>query len=62
DHRHFTTGPVVGFAVDDIESARAELEASGIDVLGPIQRGGGLAWLHFRGADGNIWELTAKEP
>jgi predicted enzyme related to lactoylglutathione lyase len=61
DHRHFTTGPVVGFAVDDIESARAELEASGIDVLGPIQRGGGLAWLHFRGADGIIWELTAKE-
>ena len=61
DHRHFTTGPVVGFAVDDIASARAELEAAGIDVLGPIERGGGLAWLHFRGADGNVWELTAKE-
>jgi predicted enzyme related to lactoylglutathione lyase len=61
DHLHFTTGPVVGFAVDDIESARAELEAAGIDVLGPIQRGGGLAWLHFRGADGHVWELTAHD-
>ncbi len=61
DHVHFTTGPVVGFAVDDIESARAELEAAGTEVLGPIQRGGGLAWLHFRGADGNVWELTARD-
>ena len=61
EHLHFTTGPVVGFAVDDIEAARAELEAAGIDILGPIQHGGGLSWLHFRGADGNVWELTAKE-
>jgi predicted enzyme related to lactoylglutathione lyase len=61
DHLHFTTGPVVGFEVDDIESARAELEAAGIVVLGPTQRGGGLAWLHFRGSDGNVWELTAKQ-
>ncbi len=61
DHQHFTTGPVVGFAVDDIESALAELQAAGIDVLRSIQRGGGLAWLHFRGADGNVWELTAKD-
>jgi predicted enzyme related to lactoylglutathione lyase len=61
DHLHFTTGPVVGFAVDDIESAEAELRAAGIEVLGPVQRGGGLAWLHFRGADDNIWELTARD-
>jgi predicted enzyme related to lactoylglutathione lyase len=61
DHLHFTTGPVVGFAVDDIESARAELEAAGVDLLGPIQRAGGIAWLHFRGTDGNVWELTAED-
>jgi hypothetical protein len=61
DHLHFTTGPVVGFAVDDIESARAELDAAGIDLIGPVQRGGGMAWQHFRGADGNVWELTAKD-
>jgi predicted enzyme related to lactoylglutathione lyase len=52
---------VVGFAVDDIDAARAELDAAGIEVLGPVQRGGGLAWLHFRGADGNVWELTQRE-
>jgi predicted enzyme related to lactoylglutathione lyase len=61
DHLHFTTGPVVGFAVDDIDAARTELEAAGVDVLGPTQRGGGLTWLHFRGTDGNVWELTAKD-
>jgi predicted enzyme related to lactoylglutathione lyase len=61
EHAHFTTGPVVGFAVDDIEAAGAELRAAGIEVLGPVQRGGGLAWLHFRGTDGNIWELTARD-
>ena len=26
DHEHFTTGPVAGFLVDDVEEARAELE------------------------------------
>jgi predicted enzyme related to lactoylglutathione lyase len=61
DHHHFTTGPVVGFAVQDIDAARAELEAAGVDLLSPTQRGGGLAWLHFRGADGNVWELTAQD-
>ena len=61
DHLHFTTGPVVGFAGEGIDAARAELEAAGIAVLSPVQRGGGLAWVHFRGADGTVWELTAKD-
>jgi predicted enzyme related to lactoylglutathione lyase len=58
EHRHFTTGPVVGFRVDDVDAGRAELEAAGVEVLGPVQRGGGLAWVHFRGPDGTVWELT----
>jgi predicted enzyme related to lactoylglutathione lyase len=61
EHQHFTTGPVVGFAVDDIDAARAELGQAGVELLSPIERGGGLAWFHFRGADGNVWELTAEE-
>ena len=60
-HRHFTTGPVVGFAVRDIVTAEAELAAAGVELLGPVQRGGGMAWLHFRGADGNVWELTSDD-
>jgi catechol 2,3-dioxygenase-like lactoylglutathione lyase family enzyme len=60
EHRHFTTGPVVGFRVDDVEAGRAELEAAGVDVVGPVQRGGGMAWVHFRGPDGTVWELTEE--
>ena len=53
------THPVAGFLVDDIESARAEMEAAGIEFLGPIERTEeGYAWSHFRAPDGFIYELT----
>ena len=61
DHRHFDTGPVVGFEVDDIEAARTELEAMGVEIIGEIGRGGGMAWVHFRGPEGFVYELTARE-
>jgi catechol 2,3-dioxygenase-like lactoylglutathione lyase family enzyme len=62
DHDHFTTGPVAGFLVDDVEAARAELEAAGIELLGPLGRGTapGAAWQHFRAPDGNVYELTSR--
>lgn len=53
------THPVAGFLVDDIEAARAELEAAGIEFLGPIERvEDGYAWSHFRAPDGFVYELT----
>lgn len=53
------THPVAGFLVDDIESARAELEAAGVEFLGPIERtGDGYAWSHFRAPDGFLYEIT----
>jgi predicted enzyme related to lactoylglutathione lyase len=61
DHRHFDTGPVVGFEVDDIEAARGELEAGGAEFIGSVERGGGMAWAHFRGPEGFVYELTARE-
>jgi predicted enzyme related to lactoylglutathione lyase len=61
DHRHFDTGPVVGFQVEDIESARKALEAGGVELIGGIERGGGMAWAHFRGPEGFVYELTARE-
>jgi hypothetical protein len=61
DHRHFDTGPVVGFEVDEIEVARAELEVMGIEIIGGIGRGRGMAWVHFRGPEGFVYELTARE-
>src|SRR5215211_4388674 len=49
DHRHFDTGPVVGFEVD------------GVEFISGIERGGGMAWSHFRGPEGFVYELTAHE-
>ena len=60
EHTHFTTGPVVGFLVDDVESARGSLEAQGIEFIGPVHEWEptGEAWSHFRAPDGNVYELT----
>lgn len=53
------THPVAGFLVDDIDKARAEMEAAGIEFFGPIERmEDGYAWTHFRAPDGFIYELS----
>ena len=58
-NRHFTTGPVAGFLVDDIEAAAAELRSAGVEILlGPEADDRGNAWVHFRAPDGNIYEFT----
>ena len=58
-HEHFTTGPVAGFLVEDVEKARAELETAGISFIGPVHRSDAhSAWSHFVGPDGNVYELT----
>jgi predicted enzyme related to lactoylglutathione lyase len=58
---HFTTGPVAGFAVDDIDAARAEMAANFIQFLGPTGgEPGGYRWAHFRAPDGNVYELTQR--
>jgi catechol 2,3-dioxygenase-like lactoylglutathione lyase family enzyme len=58
-NRHFTTGPVVGFLVDDVHSAAAELRAAGVEILlEPQTDDSGNAWVHFRAPDGNIYEFT----
>lgn len=58
-HERFTTAPVAGFLVDDIVSARAELEAAGVELLGPLLGDPAVnAWQHFRAPDGNVYSLT----
>lgn len=52
---HFDTGPVVGFAVRNLKDATTELEAAGVELLGQS----GPTWQHFRGPDGNVYELVA---
>ena len=60
DHDFMTTGPVVGFGVTDVDAARAELEAEGIEFLNPTQSEGDYRWAHFRGPDGNVYEITSS--
>lgn len=58
-HQHFTTGPVVGFRVDDV-AAQAEMEAAGIEFFGqPEAAPDGYAWSHFRAPDGNVYEIMS---
>lgn len=55
----FMTHPVAGFLVDDIGAARAEMEAKGIEFIGPIQSDTeDYKWTHFRAPDGFVYELT----
>jgi hypothetical protein len=55
-----STGPVVGFLVDDVETARKRLEVEGMEFIGPVQtwEPTGEAWSHFHAADGNVYEIT----
>ena len=53
---HFATGPVVGFAVRDLPAAVDELRGAGVELLGEP----GPTWQHFRGPDGNVYELVTS--
>lgn len=57
DYKHYATGPVAGFLVDNIEETKTEMEAEGIQFLGQIGEGGKSRWAHFIGVDGNAYEL-----
>ena len=71
DYTFYTTGPVVGFVVEDLEGARAEMEAAGVELIGPLTWAKtleGYGWFHFRGPDGNVYgvlqgtEAVAERP
>ncbi len=53
--------PCVGFLVDDADAMRASLEAAGIEFLWETQRDGAIAWAHFRGPDGAVYELIGAD-
>jgi catechol 2,3-dioxygenase-like lactoylglutathione lyase family enzyme len=56
------SGPVPLFEVDDVGSARRELEEAGIEIVGPPGRDTNWEWLHFRAPDGNLYELASRLP
>lgn len=53
-------GVVCGFLVADIKQATQELAQAGVELVGSLQgdAAGEYAWQHFRGPDGNLYELT----
>jgi catechol 2,3-dioxygenase-like lactoylglutathione lyase family enzyme len=53
-------GPVPLFEVDDVHAARAELEATGITIVGGVGRDSRWEWIHFRAPDGNLYELASR--
>ncbi len=57
-HAFFTTGPVVGFRVDDFDARRRAMLAAGVEFIGDVQHGDGMSWQHFRCPDGTIAEIT----
>jgi catechol 2,3-dioxygenase-like lactoylglutathione lyase family enzyme len=60
EHTHFSTGPVVGFLVEDVRSVRKIMEADGIEFIGPIHvwEPTGEAWSHFRAPNGYVYEIV----
>ena len=50
------TGPIVAFIVDDVVGARAEIVATGIELLSEvIWAADGFGWFFLRAPDGNIY-------
>jgi catechol 2,3-dioxygenase-like lactoylglutathione lyase family enzyme len=54
------TGPVPLFEVGDVHSARRELAAAGIEVIGATGQDSRWEWIHFRAPDGNLYELASR--
>jgi hypothetical protein len=51
---------VVGLAVEDAGAARQRLQAAGITLLTELEHDGDSAWCHFRGPDGNVYEIISR--
>lgn len=64
-YQELMDSPTIAFDVDDIDGARAELEAQGVRFVSEIERGShGDAWTFFEGPDGYLYQLfqPAGEP
>jgi len=58
-NKHFSSAPVVGFLVDDMDEARNRLRKAGVELIGKVRKGeNGYAWQYFRGLDRNIYEIV----
>lgn len=57
----FMKGPMMEFVVADVDEARSQLQAVGVQFIGDIHRDAatGLAWTEFWGPDGYPYGLTS---
>ncbi len=53
-------GVAVGFAVDDIQAARATLLARGVEPVSEIEGNAGDYWAYFKDAEGNLFEIVQR--
>jgi hypothetical protein len=53
---------LLGFLVDDVVAATAELAAKGIEPDGELSAGYGFRYRHFRAPDGRRFELLERMP
>jgi len=61
EDEHYVTGPVIGFVVEDLDAARAELSDAGIELAGDLTWPSsmpGYGWFHFRAPDGNLYAMV----
>ncbi len=58
--KQLTASPVIAFEVDDLEAAREELRAAGIELIGDIGRWNGFTWQYFRSPEGYIFEIKSS--
>lgn len=52
--------PVIGFQVDDLKAARAEMEANGVEFVTEIDSWKGDSWCYFKSPDGHLYQLFEK--
>lgn len=58
--RRNARGFVPLFEVDDVRSARRELEAAGLTVVGPMERDAAWEWINVQGPDGSLLEFASR--
>jgi len=56
----FLKRPVIAFEVDDVPTARSELEYKGVKFVSEIAKAGGFVWAFFEGPDGYLYEICSK--
>ena len=57
DHAFFTSGPVIGLRVDDVDATRRALEADGLEMMTDVERTESAAGCPFRAPDGTVLEI-----